>query len=65
MCKRAGHKEKRDKGNLGKPGFYVAVYNKEGKHKVGVLEDTLISEKEAREHAGLQREANRASTTST
>jgi hypothetical protein len=33
-------------------GFYVAVYNKGGKQKIGVLEDTLMSEKEARERAG-------------
>jgi hypothetical protein len=33
---------------VGKPGFYVEVYNKGGKHKVGVLEDTLMREKEAR-----------------
>jgi hypothetical protein len=29
-CKRAGHNEKRDKGVMGKPGFYVAVYNRGG-----------------------------------
>jgi hypothetical protein len=29
-CKRAGHKEKREKGVTGKPGFYGAVYNKIG-----------------------------------
>jgi hypothetical protein len=39
----------REKGYVGKPGFYVAVYNKGGKQKVGILEDTLLSEKEARE----------------
>jgi hypothetical protein len=59
-CKRTGHKGKREKGAVGNPGFYVAVYNKGGKHKFGVLEDTLVSEKEARERAGRLREANRA-----
>jgi hypothetical protein len=29
--------QEREKGALGKPGFYVAVYNKGGKQKVGVL----------------------------
>jgi hypothetical protein len=48
-CKRTGHKDKREKGVVGKPGFYVAVYNKGGNLKVGILEDTLMSEKEARE----------------
>jgi hypothetical protein len=38
-----------------KPGFYVAVYNKGGNQKVGVLEDTIMSEKEARERAGCRR----------
>jgi hypothetical protein len=47
-CKRTGHKGKREKGAVGKPGFYIAVYNKGGNQKVGVLEDTLMSEKEAR-----------------
>jgi hypothetical protein len=46
-CKRTGHKGKREKGAVVKPGFYVAVYNKGGNQKVGVLEDTLMSEKEA------------------
>jgi inosine/xanthosine triphosphate pyrophosphatase family protein len=46
---------------VGKPGFYVAVYNKEGNQKAGVLEDTMMSEKEARERAGRLREAKRAS----
>jgi hypothetical protein len=50
-CKRMGHMEKREKGNLGKPVLYVAIYNKGGNHKFGVLEDTLMSEKEARERA--------------
>jgi hypothetical protein len=27
-CKRRGHKGKREKGAVGEPGFYVAVYNK-------------------------------------
>jgi hypothetical protein len=49
---------------VGKPGFYVAVYNKGGNQKVGVLEDTLMSENEARERAGHLREANRASADS-
>jgi hypothetical protein len=43
---------------VGKPGFYVAVYNKGGKQKVGVLEETFMSEKEARERSGRLREAN-------
>jgi hypothetical protein len=60
-CKRTGHKGKREKGAMGKPGFYVEVYNKGGNQKVCVLEDTLMSEKEARERAGCLREANRAS----
>jgi hypothetical protein len=51
-CKRTGHKGKRKKGAVGTPGFYVAVYNKGGNQKVGVLEDTLISEKEAQERVG-------------
>jgi hypothetical protein len=34
---------------MGKPGFYVAVYNKGGKQKIGVLEGTLMSEKEVLE----------------
>jgi hypothetical protein len=29
-CKRAGHKEKREMGVMGKPGFYDAVYTKGG-----------------------------------
>jgi hypothetical protein len=48
-CKHTGHKGKREKVAVGKPGFYVAVYNKGGNQKVGVLKDTLMSEKEARE----------------
>jgi hypothetical protein len=60
-CKRTGHNGKREKGAVGKPGFYVAVYSKGGNQKVGVLEDTLMSEKEARERAGRLREENRAS----
>jgi hypothetical protein len=59
-CKRTGHNGKRDKGSVVKPGFYVAVYNKGGNQKVSVLEDTLMSEKEARERGRL-READRAS----
>jgi hypothetical protein len=46
---------------VGKRGFYVAVYNKGGKHNVGILEDTLMSQKEVRERAGRLRESNRAS----
>jgi hypothetical protein len=46
---------------MGKPGFYLAVYNKGGTQKAGVLEDTLMREKEARERAGRLRDANRAS----
>jgi hypothetical protein len=61
MCKRTGHKCKRENRAVGKPGFYVEVYNKGGKQKVGVLEDTLMSENEAREQAGRLRESNRAS----
>jgi hypothetical protein len=45
---------------VGNPGFYVAVYNKRCNQKVGILEDTLMSEKEARALAGSLREANRA-----
>jgi hypothetical protein len=48
-CKRTGQQGKREKGAVGKPGFYVAVYNNGGKQKVGVLKDTLMSEKEARD----------------
>jgi hypothetical protein len=62
-CKRAGHKENRGKGNLGKPGFYVAVYSRGD--NVGVLEDTLMIEMEARERFGLQRESNRAAAANT
>jgi hypothetical protein len=47
-----------------KPGFYAVVYNKGGKQKVGVLEDILMSEKEARERVGRLHEANRASVAS-
>jgi hypothetical protein len=60
-CKRTGHEGKREKGSVGNPGFYVAVYNKGGRQKVGVLEDTLMSEKEAQEREGRLREANRSS----
>jgi hypothetical protein len=60
MSKIAGHKGKREKECMGKPGFYSSVHNKGGKHKVGLLEDTLMSEKEARERAGCLRAANRA-----
>jgi hypothetical protein len=60
ICKRTGHKGKREKGAVGKPGFYVAVYKKGGNQKVGVLEDTLMVENEARGRAGRLREANRA-----
>jgi hypothetical protein len=59
-CKRIGHNGKREKGAVVKPVFYVAVYNKGGKKKVGILEDTLMSEKEAPERAGRLREAHRA-----
>jgi hypothetical protein len=59
-CKRTGHKGKREKGAVGKPGFYDAVYNKGGNQKFGVLKDTLMSENEARERAGRLREANQA-----
>jgi hypothetical protein len=55
-CKISGHKEK---GVIGKPGFCVAVYTNGGRYKAGILEDTLMSEKEARERAGCQRESNR------
>jgi hypothetical protein len=60
-CKCTGHKGKREEEAVEKTGFYVAVYNKGGNQKVGVLEDTLLSEKEARERAGRLREENRAS----
>jgi hypothetical protein len=49
---------------VGTPGFYVKVYNKGGNQKAGVLEDTLMSEKEAQERAGGLREANRAAAAS-
>jgi hypothetical protein len=29
-CKRAGHKDKKEKGVMGKPGFYAGVYNRGG-----------------------------------
>jgi hypothetical protein len=45
---------------VGKPGFYVAVYNNGDNQKVSVLEDTLISDNEARERVGFLWEANRA-----
>jgi hypothetical protein len=48
-CKHTGHNDKREKGTVGKPGFYVVLYNKGDTQKVGILEDTLMSEKEARE----------------
>jgi hypothetical protein len=48
-CKRTGHKGKREKGAVVKPGFYVAMCNKGGNQKVGILEDTLMSKKEAQE----------------
>jgi hypothetical protein len=60
-CKCTGHTGKREQGAVEKPGFCVAVYNKGGKQKVGILEDTFMSEKEAREQAGCLWEANRAS----
>jgi hypothetical protein len=47
---------------MGKPGFYVAVYKKGGKQKFGILEDTLMSENEARERPGRLQEGNRALT---
>jgi hypothetical protein len=53
-CKRTGHTDKIEKGAVVKPGFYVAMYNKGGKQKVGILEDTLMSEKEAQERAGTR-----------
>jgi hypothetical protein len=62
-CKLAGHKDKREKGVMGKPGFYVVVYNKGG-DKVVFLKDTLMSKTGARERAGLLRESNWASATS-
>jgi hypothetical protein len=37
------------------------VYNQGGKQKVGILEDTLMSENEVRERVGRLRDANRAS----
>jgi hypothetical protein len=64
-CNRTGRKGKRYKGAVGNPGFYVAVYNKGGNQKVGVLEYTLMSEKKARERVGRLREANRASAAGT
>jgi hypothetical protein len=63
-CKRTWHNGKREKGDVGTPYFYVAVYNKGGNQKVGVLEGTLMSEKEMRERVGHLREANRASAAS-
>jgi hypothetical protein len=55
-CNRRGHNDKREKGVVGKPGFYVAVYNNGGNKKVGFVKDTLMSEKKARERAGRLRE---------
>jgi hypothetical protein len=46
---------------MGKPGVFVAVYNKGVSQKVGILEDTLMSEKNERERVGRLREANRVS----
>jgi hypothetical protein len=63
-CKCTGHNGKREKGAVSKPGFYAAMYNQGGKQKAGVLEDTLMNEKEARERAGRLWEANRASAAS-
>jgi hypothetical protein len=60
-CKRKGHKGRREKGAMGKPGVCVVVYNKGGTQKVGVLEDTLMGENEALERVGSLWEANRAS----
>jgi hypothetical protein len=60
-CKRTGHKGKIEKVAVGKPGFYGAVYKKGDKQKVGILEDTIMSEKEARERAVHLRKVNRAS----
>jgi hypothetical protein len=64
IYKRTGHNGKRKKGPVGNPGFYVASYTKGGNHKVCILEDIFMSEKEARERAGCLREANRASAAS-
>jgi hypothetical protein len=61
VFKRTGHKGKREKGAVVKSRFFVAVYNKGGKEKVGVLEDTIISEKEVWKWAGSLWEANPAS----
>jgi hypothetical protein len=55
-CTRTGHKGKREKGSVGKPGFYVAACNKGGKQKVGILEDTIMIEKDARKRAGHLRD---------
>jgi hypothetical protein len=62
--KRTGHDGKIEKGAVGKPGFYVVMYKKGGTQKVSVLEDTVMSEKEAQEQAGRLREENRASAAS-
>jgi hypothetical protein len=64
-CMHTGYKGKREKGALGKPGLYVAVYNKGGNQKFGVLEDTVMSDKEAWERAGRLQEAKRASEAGT
>jgi hypothetical protein len=46
---------------MGKTGFYVVVYNKGVNQKAGVLEDTLVIDKEAWERARRLWEANRVS----
>jgi hypothetical protein len=48
-------------GSHGETGILFVVYNKGGEQNIGIVEDTVMSEKEAREQAGFLREANRAS----
>jgi hypothetical protein len=43
----------------------MVCFTKMGEHKLVVLEDTLMSDNEARERAGRHREANHASAAST
>jgi hypothetical protein len=56
ICKRSGHNEKRERELLGNLASMLRCLSRGG-HKVGVLEDTLTSEKVAWERAGRQREA--------
>jgi hypothetical protein len=48
-CKKSVDKEKQVNGDIGKPAFYVPVFNKCGKQNIGVKEDTAMDETVARE----------------